>query len=161
MAWPCWADVSATWALAVFVGTAAALIVPAHIVIALLALVGVGSVWTIRIVQSLARHATAAGRSTDLATDLHRDRRRRRRDRPVGTVTGHGVGEQRRLVERHAVQCVLARFRGHHDPRCGCFLAIPVAWFLVRREASIEADLYLGTVVLLVAGALVWGARLG
>ena len=44
----------ASWALAVFVGSAAALILPAHIVIAMLALVGVGSVWAIRIAQSLA-----------------------------------------------------------------------------------------------------------
>ena len=43
----------------------------------------------------------------------------------------------------------------------GAFLAIAIAWFMVRKERSIEADLYLGTGALLVAGALVWGARLG
>ena len=32
---------------------------------------------------------------------------------------------------------------------------------MVRKERSIEADLYLGTAVLVVVGALVWGARLG
>ena len=42
-----------SWALAAFVGTAAAVILPAHIVIAVLAAVGVGSVWAIRIGQSL------------------------------------------------------------------------------------------------------------
>ena len=42
-----------TWPLAGFVGSAAAFILPAHVVIALLALVGVGSVWAIRIVRSL------------------------------------------------------------------------------------------------------------
>ena len=43
----------------------------------------------------------------------------------------------------------------------GAFLAIAIAWFMVRKEPSIEADLYLGTAALLVTGALVWGARLG
>src|SRR5439155_8109286 len=42
-----------TWGLAVFVGTSLAFILPAHIVIALLALVGVASAWVIRIVPSL------------------------------------------------------------------------------------------------------------
>ena len=43
----------------------------------------------------------------------------------------------------------------------GAFLAIAMAWFMVRKEASIEADLYLGTAALLAAGALAWGALLG
>ena len=42
-----------TWALACFAGSAIALILPAHIVIALLGLVGVGAVWSIRIGRSL------------------------------------------------------------------------------------------------------------
>ena len=36
-------------------------------------------------------------------------------------------------------------------------LAIVIAWFMVRKEASIEAGLYVGTVALVVAGH----ARLG
>ena len=51
--WPCWAAKPASWALAAFVGSAAAVILPAHIVIAVLAAVGVGSVWALRIGQSL------------------------------------------------------------------------------------------------------------
>ena len=43
----------------------------------------------------------------------------------------------------------------------GVFLAIAFAWVAARRDSPMEADLYLGTGVLLVAGALVWGARLG
>ena len=43
----------ASWALAAFVGSAAAMILPAHIAIAALALVGVGAVWAVRIGQSL------------------------------------------------------------------------------------------------------------
>ena len=43
----------------------------------------------------------------------------------------------------------------------GVFLAIAFAWIAARRDSPMEADLYLGTGVLLVVGALVWGARLG
>jgi len=43
----------------------------------------------------------------------------------------------------------------------GAFFAIAIGWPLVRKRAPIQADLYLGTVVLLVAGAIAWGARLG
>jgi hypothetical protein len=42
----------------------------------------------------------------------------------------------------------------------GVFLAIVIAWFMVRRKASIEEDLYIGAAVIVVAGALVWGALL-
>ena len=41
------------WARASFVGSAAAVVLPAHIVIAALAVVGLGGVWAIRIGQSL------------------------------------------------------------------------------------------------------------
>ena len=42
-----------SWALATFSGTGAALILPAHIILALLALLGVGIVWVKRMVQSV------------------------------------------------------------------------------------------------------------
>ena len=44
---------TATWALEVFVGSAVAAIVPAHLAIGLLAAIGVGSVWAIKVTQSL------------------------------------------------------------------------------------------------------------
>ena len=73
-----------TWALAVFVGSAAAFILPAHIVIAVLALVGVGSVWAIRIGQSLLATRRLPDRAARLAADARRDRRRRRGHRRLG-----------------------------------------------------------------------------
>ncbi len=88
----CWARGTPTWALACFAGTAAALILPAHVVIALLALVGVGSVWTIRIAQSLLAtrrlpSVSPVWRRTFIATGIAL----------VATVawgllTGHGLG---------------------------------------------------------------------
>src|SRR4029079_8788110 len=43
----------------------------------------------------------------------------------------------------------------------GVFLAIAFAWVAAHRDSPMEADLYLGTGVLLGVGALVWGSRLG
>ena len=42
----------------------------------------------------------------------------------------------------------------------GAFLAIAVAWFIVRKQEPIEADLYLGTSAIVVIGAVIWGAVL-
>ena len=42
----------------------------------------------------------------------------------------------------------------------GMLLAIPIAWFVARRRSPALADIFLGTMVLLIAGALVWGWRL-
>src|SRR6185369_2222591 len=144
-----------------FVGSAAALILPSHIVIAVLAAVGVGSVWALRIGQSL------------LAT------RRLPVVRPVwqrawlatglaliatvgwGVLTGHGIGTSGlspTIVPFNAFwrETVAVVFLCS-----GAMLAIVIAWFMVRKEASIEAGLYVGTVALVAAGTLVWGARLG
>ena len=43
----------------------------------------------------------------------------------------------------------------------GAFLAIPVVGLLVRKDAPVQAGMCFGTVVLVVAGAIAWGARLG
>jgi hypothetical protein len=149
-----------TWALAGFVGSAVALILPAHIVIVLLALVGTGSVWTIRIVQSvMAAHrlpiVSQIWRRTFIATGIA----------IVATVvwgllTGHGMGTS----GSPSVSPFNASWRDSVAITilgAGAFLAIPVAWLLVRKEAPVQADVYFGTVVLLVAGAIAWGARLG
>ena len=149
-----------TWALPAFVGSAAALILPAHIAIALLTLVGVGSVWTIRIVQSLvaARRLPVVSpvwRRTFAATGLA----------IIVTVawglfTGHGMmggGLSPSVSPFNASwrESVAIMTLGS-----GAIGAIAVAWFIVRRDRSIQEGLYLGTTVLLVTGALVWGAQL-
>jgi len=43
----------------------------------------------------------------------------------------------------------------------GAFLAIAAAWMLVHRAMPVQAGMYVGTTVLLIAGAVAWGARLG
>ena len=69
-----------------------------------------------------------------------------------------------------ALVAVLRLGRARHSTRSGaklylsrswlrCIPVIVVAWFMVRTQPSIEADLYLGTTALLVTGALLWGAH--
>ena len=151
----------ASWALPTFVGAASAIILPAHIVIAVLALVGVGSVLSLRVAQTLLaqrrlpevpavwqRTYIAAGVAV-LATI------------GWGALTGHDIGTSGlspsvspfNAFWRETVAIVIV---------CsGALFAIAVGWFMVRRESSIEAGLYVGTIALLVVGTLVWGARLG
>jgi hypothetical protein len=150
----------ATWALAGFAGSAAALIVPAHLVIALLAMVGVGTVWTIRIGQSLVATrrlpvASLVWRRTFLATAV-----------TVAATVVWGILTGHSAVSGGAspgVTPFAGSWRGSVaiiSLGAGAFLAIGFAWYMVRRDRSIEADLYLGTAALVVAGALAWGALL-
>ncbi len=152
---------TATWALEVFVGSAVAAIVPAHLAIGLLAAIGVGSVWAIKVTQSLTSTRrlpaiAAIWRRTYIAAGIA----------VLGTivwgvVTGHGLGTSWLSptvppfdpVWRDSVAIVLVS--------SGAFVAIGIAWFAVRRERTIESSLYLGTVTLVIIGAVVWGARLG
>ena len=152
---------TASWALPTFVGAAAAMILPAHIVIAVLALVGVGSVLSLRIAQTLlARRrlpdVPVVWRRTYIATGIALIA-----TIGWGALTGHDIGTSGlspsvspfNAFWRETVAIVIV---------CsGALLAIAVAWFMVRRDSSIEAGLYLGTIALLVVGTLVWGARLG
>lgn len=149
-----------SWALAVFAGSAAAMILPAHIVIAVLALVGIGSVWAIHIGRSLIATqrlpqvaliwrrtivVTAIGLFTTLVWSF---------------LTGHGAVSS---SPTPGVSPFNEAWRGALATvvvGAGVFLAIPIAWLIDRRNESIEADLYAGTAVLLVGGAFVWGARL-
>ena len=150
-----------SWPLACFAGSAFAFILPAHIVIALLAIVGVGAVWTIRIGAVAARDATAAHRRADLAANRRRDGRRGRCDRGLGLT--HGSRAWR-------LGGPLAGISPFNDSwrdtvlivtlGAGVLLAIPVAWLLARRTAPFLADLCLGTLALLVAGAIAWGWKL-
>lgn len=150
----------ATWALAIFVGSAAAMLVPAHLVIAVLAFVGVGSVWGLRVIQSLSttqrlpivwttwKRATFVAGIGVVTTVIW------------GTWTGHATigttGAPNVMpfndVWRNSV--ILTTMLS------GIFLLIPLAWVLVRRQSPFQADLYVGTGALLVAGAIVWGARI-
>jgi hypothetical protein len=149
------------WALAAFAGTAIALIVPAHIVVAMLAMVGVASAWGIRLLRSL--------RSTRRLPVVPDAWRRIMITAGIaiaatvawGVVTGHGLGVG---TTPPVVQPFNASWRASvaiTAVGAGAFFAIGAAWLLVRPRTTFRADMYLGTMVLLVAGAIGWGALLG
>jgi hypothetical protein len=149
-----------TWALACFAGTAAAFLLPAHLVIAVLGLVGVGSIWAIRIVQSvIARRrlptVSPIWRRTFIATGMALVA-----TVVWGLVTGHGLtsgGVPPSVSPFNASwrDAIAIQIMG-----TGVFLGIPIAWLLAQKTAPLQADMYLGTMVVLAAGAIVWGARL-
>ena len=150
----------ASWALAVFVGSAAALVVPAHIAIAVLGLVGVGSAAAVRIIRSLAATrrlpvVTTTWRRTFIAAGVA----------IVATVawgqlTGHG------MLGGGSSPSVAAFDASWRDSIAlialgsGAMAAIVIAWFLDRKEASLRGDMYVGTMALLVTGAIYWGSQL-
>jgi hypothetical protein len=149
-----------TWALASFVGSAIAFILPAHVVIALLGLIGIGSVWAIRVAQSVnSTHrlpvVPPVWRRTFIATVVALVA-----TMIWGSLTGHGLGggasSPNVLPFNVAWQFSVAFvYLG-----AGTMLAIPVAALLLRREAPIPAAICFGAVALLVVGAIAWGARL-
>jgi hypothetical protein len=151
----------ASWALACFVGSAAALLLPAHIVIAALAVVGIGSVWATRIGQSLIAtrrlpEVAPVWQQTYVATGIAL----------VATViwgvlTGHGLGASGVSPEVSSFNAFWRETVATIVICSGACLAIVIAWFMIRKQASIESGLYLGTIALLVVGTAVWGARLG
>ena len=129
--------------------------------IAVLALVGVGSVWAVRtllavtttrrlpMVSEVWRRSILVSVVAIVATVLW-GRSPATPSGPVGCPPGSP-----RSTRRGANRSRSLPFGA------GAFFAIAPAWFLARRKAPLEADVYVGTLVLLVAGAPGWGARLG
>jgi hypothetical protein len=163
----------ASWALAGFVGSTVAMIVPAHVVIALLTLVGVVGVGTIRVIRSL-----VATRSLPSVPPLWRGTLVVTGVTVVatvvwGTLTGHGVpggvsvGTSGTTIGVNVSPGVAAFNAAWRDSvaitilGAGVFFSMPLAWLLVRRRSPLHADLYVGAAGVLAAGALAWGARLG
>lgn len=149
-----------TWPGATFVGSAAAFILPAHIAVALLALVGIGSVVAVRMATWLvgqrqglvsrdSGRILAVASIVILATVIW------------GTVTGHAFGDG-------GVQPIVTPFNDTWRDSvaittlgAGALLAIAIALPFAWRTHPAEAELYLGTLILLIVGAVGWGARLG
>ncbi len=151
----------ATWALAIFAGTAAATILVAHIGIAGLALVGLGSVWAIEVGRSL-----LATRRLPVVTPIWRQTIVASAVVLVATaawglVTEHGIGASGLATTVTPFNASWREALAITTLGAGAFFAIAVEWFFVRKDRSVQAGLYLGTMILVVAGALIWGARLG
>jgi hypothetical protein len=152
---------TANWALAIFVGSAIAFILPAHIAVALLAVLGAGFVWAMRlglsllmtrrmpIVSPVWRRTVITSGAVLVVTVAW------------GMLTGHnlGGGSSPPIVSPFNAswrESIAITILG-----AGVLLAIPLAWPLVRKEGPVQGDLYIGTMVIVVGGAIAWGARLG
>lgn len=152
-------DRSPSWMLPVFVANVLASIVPAHLVIALLSFIGVGGVWAVRIavsIQSVRRipvpttvwaRTLSVGAFVVAATLLW------------GFLTEHGMAPSNpppvapfNETWRDSLAITVMG--------AGILLAIIPAWFLFRTEDRQLADLCLGSGVILLGGALIWGARM-
>jgi hypothetical protein len=150
-----------TAALACFVASASTLIVPAHVVVALLGFVGLASVWALRTLRSLADardipFVAPVWRTTLIATAIALTT-----TVAWGLLTGHGIGGSGLSPSVAPFNATWRESVAITAACSGAFAAIGVAWLPIRREASVEANLYLGTGALLIVGALAWGARLG
>ena len=153
-------DRPASWPLAIFAGSAIALILPSHIAIAILGLVGAGGVWAIRIGRSLLTTArppamspiwrrTAAVAAIAVGATA-----------AWGLATGHGLGGGSPLAFVTPFNAAWRDTIAIVALGAGLFLTIPLGWLLERNRAPVLADLYLGTVGIVVAGAFAWGYRL-
>ena len=144
---------SPTWALAVFAGGAAALIVPAHIVIALLGVVG-RSVWTIgsrsRSLDTRRLPVSVVWRRTFIATARHRGHRR------MGTSDRSTARSAASIAQRSALQHVWQK----SVAIVASALGVPGhrGRLVPRPEPGVDrADLYVGTGAIVVTAAVVLG----
>jgi hypothetical protein len=152
-------DKSPTWGLAAFVGSSAAFILPAHIVIAFLSVVGVAGATTVAILSNVVRSgrlpiAPSVWRRAYFVAGIATAA-----TAAWAILTGHG------LVASPPLSTVLPFNAIWHDTigimlvGAGTFLAIPVVWLLDRNQKPLRGHAYLGSMILVLVGAIVWGAR--
>lgn len=150
-------SIAASLGLSIFIGAALASMLPTHIVLSVLALVG-----------AIAVAARQWKRSSRAANVSYLDRRTLFVTGLVATTTilwgfftGHGIGTSAAApgvspFNTAWIVSVLSTTLG-----AGALVAIPLAAWLLRRESTVRAAVFVGTTALVVFGALAWGARLG
>jgi hypothetical protein len=158
----------ATWALAVFVGSAVAFVLPAHIAVALLAVVGVGSAWAIRIGRSLwARQGMPdvlpIWRRTFIVTGALLLATVAWASLTSQVTGGTGGSTDGTANARPVIDTFNASWRvsvAITALGAGVFYAIAVAWVIVRKTRPGLVELFVATMAILVVGAIGWGARM-
>ena len=141
-----------------FAGATLAFLLPTHIVVAVLAVVGIVGVFSVNMLTAVLqrkrtripeawRGPLAATLAVGVAT------------LGWGVATGHGLGGVatsasvapfgRPWVEAIAFNTIAG----------GMLLAIPAAWWLTRKASPRLAGVFLGVMGLVTAGAIAWGAR--
>ena len=159
--WAAVGTIRPTWTLACFVGSLVAFIFPAHLVIAVLAAVGVGAGLIIQLVRS----ALSTGQLPVMQTIRHRGLITAG-VLLLGTIawglfTGHGVSGSAPSPSSITpfngtwAHSVALTYLG-----AGCLLALPVAALHFRNSRPFVAGMCLGTCAIVTGGAILWGARL-
>ncbi len=149
-----------TWARAVFLGSVFSALIASHLVIAALALLGLGTVWlhgALRDVRDAGRlrAASPSWRRTILCASIAITS-----TVVWGLFTGHGVGGSAASTNVAPFNPTWSQSLVSVAIGAGAFLAIPVAWFFVRRDDAAQAGLYMATAVAVGVGAVFWGARM-
>jgi hypothetical protein len=147
-------DPNMSWRNALFRGAIAAALLPAHIVIAGLAVVGAAFAAIAR-AREFRSFAPGVVRVAALAGGLLLA------GGVWGMATGHGLGGgagagPARVAAFNATWSDTIRITIAGG---GILLAIPIAW-LIRRASTVERSLYLFVVAQVAFGAVIWGARL-
>ena len=151
-----------SWGRTIFSGGAVASLIPSHVVLAVLALVGfVGAIALDRVRDRRSpmtflpnpsgwKRTVAATAAIATLTGAW------------GLWTGHGVGTSGMSNSVVPFNNSWWASLGLISLGAGTFLAIPGAWLTMRGSGPVALrGLFAGTVVLLLFGAVVWGARLG
>lgn len=150
-----------SWGLSGLVGSAIAFTLPAHVAIALLGALGVVSAWALRVVRSLISTHRLPGlgplwrRGGLVAAGLLGV------TLIWGAMTGHALGGASSPTLVPPFSAAWRDSVALTTLGAGVFLAIALAWLLGARAGHRHADWFFGTLAVLIAGAIGWGARLG
>jgi len=155
------ADGEGGWPLVGFVGSVVAVIAPAHLILAVLTAVGVGGVCVVRSGQALLGHRRSPRPSQAWVRVLGWTCVVSVSVLGWGLVSGHGIGASGLAPEVPSFNQAWWISVATTVALGGAFLAIGVMAYIGRRSPTFVSDLYLGTLILLLVGAVVWGARLG
>jgi hypothetical protein len=144
-----------------FYATCTASLLPLHIVIAILAAVGLSAgvlayALTARLRTGRLPRPPTAWRHLFVATALILSA-----TVAWGVATGHGIGAT-------GLSTAVAPFNDTWQVAVALtalgsvgFVAMPVAWVMIRRQEPVLASALIGTMALVAFGAVAWGARLG
>jgi hypothetical protein len=148
------------WALSLSRAAISASVIPAHLVLAVMWFAGFAGARGQRVLRLLSRQGQGHPPALDwraiatfavvIAVTIG-----------WGAFTGHGVGASALSASTSAFSDTWREVVIRTAAGFGVFLAIPVAWFVVRAQGGVEPTAYVFALVSVIAGAIAWGARYG
>ncbi len=150
-----------TWTLALFAGCVIASLWPAHIAIALLAAVGAAGVCAYRTTMSVHAGSGVPGLSAIWRRTVIAVAGVLIVTFAWGFMTDHGIPAGPTSPETGPFNGVWVASIVSVSVGAGVLLAIPIAWLRTHGLRSQRADLYLVSIVIVLAGAVGWGVRDG